>query len=328
MENKENIKQHFIPQCYLRNFSPNSNNIFIYDKIERKPYRNSVEKIACIDYFYELPDKLIENIGEIPFGTKFYEKEFFANNIENQYNIILEKIAHKGESWINDKIINKIITQKEKEIFAQLIAIQYLRMPDIREKYSDARKKATLISSDIIKSFLSHENPTLKKEIENIRVEYNEDYDPILHSEMYADEELYVGIANQLLNKHWIYFITKNNDFYTSDNPIIIKPHIEKQRPYYGGIGMRGAEIIFPISSSILLTMWDSNYFEIIEQKHDTFNKINGKHKREYNCLQYMFSNRQTYSYIDDFSIIKSLISCNNGNEFFKKKSRILVNGK
>lgn len=303
----------------MRNFSPNSKNIFIYDKIESKSYRNSVDKIAYIDYFYELPDKLIENIDEIPFGTKFYEKEFFANNIENKYNTILEKITCKGKSWINDKIINEIMTQKEKELFAQLIAIQYLRMPDIRQKYSDARKKTTLISSDILKSFLSHKNPTLKKEFENISVEYNEDFDPILHSEMYTDEKLYVGIANQMLKKHWIYFITENNDFYTSDNPIIIKPHIEKQRPYYGGIGMKGAEIIFPISSSILLTMWDENYFEIVEQKHDSFNKINDKQKREYNSLQYIFSNRQTYLYNNDFNIIKTIISCNNGNEFFIK---------
>lgn len=327
MENKENIKQHFVPQCYLRNFSPNRNNVFIYDKIERKPYRNTVDKIAYKDFFYELPEKFIENIDKIPYGTKFFEKEFFANNIENQYNLILENITSKGESWIKDKIENEIITQKEKEIFAQLIAIQYLRMPDIRQKYSNAQKKGTAIRAEIIKSILSHEKPELKEGIENIDIKYDEDFDPILHSEIYADEKLYVGIANQIINKHWVYFITNNNDFYTSDNPIIIKPHIEKQKHYYEGFGMRGAEIIFPISSSILLSMWDSAYFETIEQKPDSFNKINDKQKREYNCLQYMFSNRQTYSYNDEFGLIKSLISCNNGNEIFGKKSKILVNG-
>ena len=196
MGNKENRKQHYLPQCYLKNFSPNNKNIFIYDKIERKPFRNTVEKVAYKDYFYELPEKYFENISEIPFGTQFYEKEFFANNIENQYNIILKKIINKGNLWLEDKIINKIITQTEKEIFAQLIAIQYLRMPDIKDKYSDVQKKEINISSDIIKSFLSHEKPKLKEEIENIQVKYDEAYDPILHSEMYADEELYFGIAN------------------------------------------------------------------------------------------------------------------------------------
>ena len=91
---------------------------------------------------------------------------------------------------------------------------------------------------------------------------------------------------------------------------------------------MKGVEIIFPISSSILLTIWDRNYFEKNEQTPDSFNKINDKRKRGYNSLQYMFSNRQTYSFNNDFSLINTLISCNNGNEFFRKKSRILVNGK
>ena len=328
MKKKENRIQHFVPQCYLRNFSPNDTYIFIYDKTERKPFRNAVDKVACDDYFYDLPAKTIENINEIPFGTQFYEKEFFANNVEKIYAKILEKIVNYGNSWLRSENIDEIITKEEKEIFAQLIAIQYLRMPDIRVKYSDARKKQVDCRIDIIKGLLIHEKPKLKKEIESLQFEYDKAFDPILHSEMFADEELYVGIANQIINKHWVYFITDNNDFYTSDNPIVIKPHVKNKAPFYEGFGMYGAEIIFPISSSILLTMLDNNHFKDIEQTSDSFNKITDCKKREYNCIQYMHSNRQTYSYNNDFNLIYTLISCNNGNEFFWTKSKILVNGK
>lgn len=328
MKSQENKIQHFVPKCYLRNFSPNNESIYIYDKIEKKDFRNSVDKVAYSDYFYDLPEKYIENITEIPYGKRYYEREFFANNIERQYNRILKKVILCGESWFANRKTEEILTPEEKELFAQLIAIQYLRLPDIREIYSDATKKHTDAQTDIIKSFLRNEKPELAKEIDKIQVEYNEEFNPVLHSEIYSDEELYNGIANQILNKHWVYFISDSNDFYTSDNPIIIKPHIKNQRYFYEGFGMRGVEVIFPISSSILLTMWDTNYFENIEYAVDSFNTITDKQKREYNSYQYMLSNRQTYSFCNDFSLVKLLIICNNGNEFFREKSRILVNGK
>lgn len=328
MESRENRKQHYIPQCYLRNFSPNNKNIFIYDKIEKKSFRNKIENIAYIDYFYELPEKYIENLNEISFGKKYYEKEFFGNNIEKHYSRLLEKINVKAKLWISNYNTDKIITAQEKEIFSQLIAIQYLRMPNIRDKWVDARKKATNYRSDLIKSFLINKNPKQKSEIEDIKVKYNEEYNPILHSEIFSDEELYIGIANQLINKHWVYYVSEFNDFYTSDNPIIIKPHIKGQKLYYSGFGMNGAEIIFPIGSSILLTIWDSNFFIEKKTNSNSFCLITDKEKREYNCFQYMFSNKQTYSYNNNFSLIKLMKICNNGKEFFSKRPKILVNGK
>lgn len=328
MKNDKTIKQHFIPQCYLRNFSPNDSNLFTYDKIEGKSFCNRIKNVAYKKCFYDLPEKFISNLDSIPSGNQFYEKEFFASNVEGQYDVILKKIIERRKSLLKNGHINEIITQQEKEIFAQLIAIQFLRMPDIRDKYSDALKKGVESRLDIMKSVLSNSNPEHEKEIENIEVKYDQDYDPVLHSEMYANEKLYQDISNEILNKHWIYFIAENNDFYTSDNPIVIKEHITNQPSSYEGFGMKGVEIVFPISSSILLTMWDNNHFEKIQQTPDSFSEISGKQIREYNSFQYIYSNRQTYSYNNNFSLIERLIHCNNGNEVFIPKSRILVNGK
>ncbi len=328
MKKRENKIQHFVPQCYLRNFSPNDIYVFIYDKIEKKSFRNSVDKIAYEDFFYELPEKFIQNISELPFGTKFYEKEFFANNVESLFSKLLEKIVNTGRLWSEKEYSFEIFNNEDKSLFAQLIAIQYLRMPNIREKYSDATKKTIDVEQKILKSFLSQQNPDLKDSFDSINVEYDKTYDPILHSEMFANADFFVGMAEQLMNKHWIFYYTPDKDFFTSDNPILIKPHIQNQRPFYGGFGMKGAEIIFPISSSILLSILDEKYFENIECKTDSFNKISDKKKREYNFYQYMFSNRQTYSYNNDFSLIKALKSINNGKEFFGPKAKISVNGK
>lgn len=328
MKNKENKVQHFVPQCYLRNFSSNNENIYIYDKIERKIFRSSVDKVAYKNYFYEIPEKYLNQIDKVTYGAQYFEKEFFANNVERLYSQILKRIIGNGDSWKLNKNGNETLSIEDKELFAQLIAIQYLRLPRIRENYSNALEKVTDARTDIIKSFLRHEKPELKNEIEKIDVKYDQEYNSVLHSEIYANEELYNSIANQILNKHWVYFISESNDFQTSDNPIIIKPHIQNQRPYFEGFGMKGVEIIFPISSSILLTMWDAEYFEKSEYIIDSFNLITDKQKRAYNSYQYMFSKRQTYSFDNDFRLIQLLVDCNNGNELFMGESKILVNGK
>lgn len=328
METDGNRKQHYIPKCYLRKFSPNKKYIFIYDKCKEKSFRNSVDSIACIDYFYELPEKYIKNLKEIPFGTKYYEKEFFANNIEKLYNQILENINVKAKAWMGNNKTEEIISHNEKELFSQLIAVQYLRMPNIRDKFADAQKKRIGFTSDIIKSALILNNPELKGKIEKINAEYDEKYNPLLHSEIYSDEELLKGIANQINKKHWVYYVSSYNDFYTSDNPILIKPHIQNQRPFYEGFGMSGAEIIFPIGSSVLLTIWDSEYFIEKQSLSDSFHTINDKVKREYNCYQYIWANKQIYSYNNNFTLIDLLKISNNGKEIFMERPKILVNGK
>lgn len=320
--------QHYIPQCYLRHFSLNKKFLFVYDKRLSKSFSSSTAKVGYIDDFYELPEKFIKNLSEIPSGTSFFEKEFFAKNIEAKYCQLLGIINSKAKSWLTSQIKEEILNEKEKSFLAQLIAIQYLRMPDIREKYTDARKKADALRFDIIKSFIEYTDPNLKGEIKNIQLSYDEAYNPILHSEMYSDEEMYLNIADLLIKKYWIYFVSESNDFYTSDYPIIIKPHLPGQLPYWEGFGMKGAEIILPLGSSVLLTCWDPNFIKDFKNPSDSFCPINEKEKREYNCLQYMFSNEQTYSYHDDFKLISLLKEINYGKEFRIKRPTILVNGK
>jgi hypothetical protein len=41
----DSIKHHYIPQCYLSNFSCDGKAIWVYNKKERKAYLTSVDKI-------------------------------------------------------------------------------------------------------------------------------------------------------------------------------------------------------------------------------------------------------------------------------------------
>jgi hypothetical protein len=328
MKDRANSRQHYVPKCYLRQFTPNQKTIFIYDKKEERSFRNSIDTVAYFDMFYELPEKYIENIKDLPFQTKYIEKEFFANSVENIYNQLLIKINSKAKDWINFQKKEEIISKEEKELLSQLIAIQFLRMPNIRDKYVNAEEKALGIRSDIIKSFFGNIHPDYKETLKNISIEHNHDFDPILHSDIYTDEELIYEMGDQLIDKFWVYYVSSNNDFYTSDNPVLIKPHLTNQSSYYDGFGMRGVEIILPIGSSVLLTIWDHNYFKEMETFADTFNHINDKDKRAYNCYQYIWANKQVYSQSDNFTLIELLKMSNSGKEVFMKRPKLKVNEK
>lgn len=317
---EHNKKQHYIPQCYLRCFSPNSKSIYVYDKIESKSYRAAIHSVACEDYFYRIPEKYIVQNKSCNLNRDFYEKEFFSANVEPMLNLLLKKVIESSTVWSKNRQNAIILTDEEKEDLVQILAIQQLRLPSIRKKCSNGIEKLTNARSSIIQSYLKCIDPNI-----NVESVYNTDYDPILHSEIYADVDLISKMGDFLLGKYWVYFFSSKNDFYTSDNPIIVFPNNNYQESIFEGFGMIGADVVFPISSSILLVMFDNGKNEY---ERDSFRIIEESEKRKYNSYQYCSSDRFTFSYADNFNLIELLKICNDNKEFFQKKSTIQVNGK
>lgn len=56
------MKQHFIPRCYLKQFSGNSKSVYTYDKISSKAYRASLMSVCCEDDIY-LKAEIISGFG-------------------------------------------------------------------------------------------------------------------------------------------------------------------------------------------------------------------------------------------------------------------------
>tara|TARA_R110000744_G_scaffold380119_1_gene499849 strand:- start:1305 stop:1907 length:603 start_codon:yes stop_codon:yes gene_type:complete len=200
MNKETHIKQHFVPECYLINFSPNGKYVHIYDKKAHKSFTNSLDSIAYSPYLYEIPKKYLSEKLNIPYGSKYFEKAFFAEHIESLYAKILNKIIVQADSWKNTQENEEILTQNEKEVFAQLIGIQHLRMPNVKNDTSETYEKALLECIDIIKSGITNMNPELDNDESSI--EYDKDYDTILHSKLYANQEFVSDFASQILDKH------------------------------------------------------------------------------------------------------------------------------
>jgi hypothetical protein len=327
MKNIEYADQHFIPEAYLKNFTKNSKQIFIYDKKVQGSFSNSISSIANKKFFYDIPKKYIKSLFDPDIYSKYFEKRF-SSEIEPAYARILNVVIGKGNNWILKNNFEGVLSVEQKYLLATHIAIQYLRMPNIRYKYLDLDKKLNQERLELIKAFVASSNSNEKAFIKTIKMDYDDNFAPVLHADIFANEELIKAITNCIMGKVWVYNIALNADFYTSDNPVLIKPHVSNQRPFYEGFGMLGSEVIFPIGSSVLLTLWDKAYFSDKSNSDNKFNQLSTKSIREYNLYQYIFATQQIYSESNNFDLITLFKRVNGGKEIFRDFSKVLINGK
>jgi hypothetical protein len=290
----------------------------------RKSSAQAISNTAYKDYFYNIPPKFLKD-DKIDLEANFYEVEFFAKNIEIEYSRLLKKINDfKIE---NHKITFDPLLNEEKEIFAALIAVQYLRLPSVIDEYWKTFQKTGDASLNIIKSFYYQQHPDQEKFIDTIELNLDSDHMPIEHSNLYTDPELIAKIQDLILEKIWIFNVTETN-FHTCDNPIIFKPHIINERPYFYGFGMNGSEVIFPLGKNLSLSLFDSKYFSDKIILDNNYILIDAKKTREYNCYQYLFAEKEVYSVCNDFLPYELLKKDNNDKHIFLKQFDTKVNGK
>ncbi|RXM53279.1 MULTISPECIES: DUF4238 domain-containing protein [unclassified Chryseobacterium] len=322
MEKETHIYQHYIPECYLKNFTIDDKGLFVYRKDNNsKVFPQSISNIAGEKRFYDIDDKFL--LEEFKGKNKFIETEIFANCFEPVLSNLLQKIGELCHNWDKRNIYNNVLDDIELDNFAELIAIQYIRHPNFIEKYWQFHKEMYLKRTDIIRSFLLMANSKFKNE-NKLNLEFDEDYSSALHSNFILDNEWRYDIQNQLVKKIWIFYYT-NNNVVTSDNPILLKPHLNKQASFFEGFGKKGVEIIFPINKNLILTILDEEYFSEQKDLHNTIQFLNEKKLREYNLHQYCFSNYEVYSASNNFEIIKKFVELNNGIDYFPIKPKINV---
>ncbi|MGB8193690.1 MAG: DUF4238 domain-containing protein, partial [Chitinophagaceae bacterium] len=252
---------HFLPRCYLKLFSENRKFVHVYSKVhKRHGTAQGIHNVAVKENFYRISLDSIQSDDKSPEDVNFFETGFFDRIVERQFSPLLTSITEKATIWTQNKDRIEVLNTIELDTFAALIAIQYLRMPDIREKYCSFWENLADARLEMMKVFFINQFPDSKEFIESIILDYQRELDPDLHAEIYANQELVNNIQDCLLDKVWIFYVSPHDDFYTSDNPILIKPHVENKPSRLEGFDQYGCEIIFPISSSVLLTLWDKHY--------------------------------------------------------------------
>lgn len=312
------MRQHFIPRCYLKRFSDNKRSIHTYDKIHCKKYNASLMSVCCEDDLYTMSEEYVKESNERGDGVinRFtIETDHFAHGVEPLYARFLAQVDGIKEDWVTGKDHYRLQFLEKRE-FALHILTQYFRMPQIGDVMVDDYIRMERAGIDMIKEIMAVQtgNEDFRKLEVGVKCEK-----PALHANLsYLDNETLMTFANAIANNIFVFMISKENDFYTSDFPIVVSPHVKNVSPMYMGLAQYGGELTIPLSPSLALSIYDRAYFKDKVELDGAFVEASNKEVRRQNFLRYMYATQHVFSYKNDFSLIDFVYNLDGKHPFLK----------
>ena len=210
------VKQHTVPKTYLKHFSHNGRNIFVYDKNKKTIEERNIKSVSIIKDFYTVTDTDTQE--------KMYDMEnLLGQDIEPFYNPIIDLIEKK-----------EILYDAHKKAFSFFIAAQLLRSPKIKRQVLEEIEVSFRngIEGNIFDSkYLNIFKQTFSADDRKISYEEyleNKDNDDIKITIDISDD-CYIqylphkisNLAEEIESKEWTFLLAPNKrSFITSDNPI------------------------------------------------------------------------------------------------------------
>lgn len=231
--------QHYVPQFYLRNFSSNKKQIFVYDKIIKSSFSAPIDSVASSKYFYDW-----QELDET-FNQQFIENAFAKFESETAPTFV--RLISRLESG-EFRGFNK----NEMLDLSEFIWYQMIRNPETREILSEVNDK--------IKNKLSELGASKEVLEKNELAGFDNKKE---HLKFLLDPSKTEGTIRDFCNRIWIAIENKTKySFFTSDNPVIRYTH--------WSIGHLAYEIFYPITSKFaiwILLREPFKQFEIWENK-------------------------------------------------------------
>lgn len=312
------IKEHYVPQRYLKRFA-NGNHFFAYDKEKKQQRPGSISDYACERFFYDVDfdelraDILAEN-PEFEFDPemddlinsldKQHIEHWFGQNIETWLFNPIEKII---TSYImcNPQNIDsvQVLSDAEMNYLSIYLATQFVRSKEFRESITEMHERLPLLLMK--KMAKTQEDINLLESIE-LKVR-SENHKKLLHAQFIMDEEIMSHFAFIFRKKIWMIGYNKTDvPFFTSDNPIVKFGHQGMQ-----GFNSKGIEIVFPLSTYLILVLKEPEHFWFDGISHNRFVCVAKDEVEFYNSLQVQQSYRYIFDKAGDFSLIDGMMKRN-----------------
>lgn len=269
---KTNIKQHFVPQFYLRNFTDDNGKLIVYDTLRNNEYSTSPAKESYEKYYYDISSNILKE---------------FSSSVTDYEEIIDDKIRILNEevSSITLNILKKNLSaesyfkfeKNEREKIYNFIVLQMIRTPFYRERLNYLSLSFALKSGiddledeeslSIIHNLLLY---GVIERLYSLDFKLNKKYYNIF--EHLIDEIFNIKI--QLRKAGKLFLINKSNDdFICSNTPINVlwKPDLfaqhkalvtfmDDKKNFDIGNYIEFLTIHFPISSDFSIFIFDKSY--------------------------------------------------------------------
>lgn len=340
-------KEHYVPQCYLKHFASTEQQINVFDKEKMEVRTNqNILNVAMENRFYDLnlfdmykkaesdeQEKIKKEIGKLigndnveavlnDIDSQYIEKKFFGEGVESIYSIMLENIIKKSSNGNQQWVVQNCyaFSKSEKELFSHFIAIQVIRTKSFRDTIGATFEK--LLETMAYKSQMDEENALPK---DAFKVSLDKEYVKLKHNGMILDPEMALKFAKVLVKHIWVVYVNKTNTpFYTSDDPVVTIPHKTDAFISYGGLNSEGIEILFPISSNLLLGMYHAETYNdmFIDRKYMAVNDY--KWVEYFNRAQVVHSQRCIFSISNNFGFAEKICRENPDIQKFKPRVEVL----
>jgi hypothetical protein len=307
--------QHYVPQCYLKNFTTHSK-IFVYDKISKRSLSlkgMNVKNVASETYFNDFPEEVLPAEIRGKRESQLIENNFSA--LEVDFCKILGNVitAYNNQNKAN---INSIflLDQETKQKLSYFLMLQIIRTRNFRNTM-----KRVFEDVDTLLNKLQKVRPDYKPlpdeyveplpgELDNsIDIESFIANEPSTHSQkqhlIYMFNKLNRGnneeITKALAEHTWIIGVNPTTlPLCTSDNPVVIN----KYQNFGSGLTSIGVQIAYPISPQLILILFESSFWKDLKSHDRECLNLSEKLVNIYNKLQLTQCTRQVYSSTNDFS--------------------------
>lgn len=252
----EPIKQHYVPQSYLRFFSQKRKTIWevvVVDKKNQKTYIANVRDVAFERNFYT-----VEELGE----KKYTYEVFYAEQVEPLISKTFKQlISNCITVFSKDRDI--VISNDLRGRISIILVTQLLRTPKARSYQYDISKKIfPTVIDNTVKSLSSYISPEQKKKLQT----YNHDaLFKEIDMSIITDVNRIESFTEVIFNKQWIVYLNndyKKNPFVTSDHPVVqINMDSISTKLNDNGIARKNTIIHYPINSQLMLAIYDKQNF-------------------------------------------------------------------
>lgn len=313
------MKQHYIPRFYLKRFSESEKFVSTYDKKNSKIYQASLMSVCFEHDMYTISDSFVKESNKETGGninSMSIEQGFFADVIEDSFKKYLSNLDLIKSEWENGSNYY-VLTDEEKYELAMLIVIQYLRHPLLQKVMIDNIMRMETAQLEMVKEMMAV--TTGKQEFRDLKVEPTCEESVLHATTSYMNIETLKMFSLAITNNIFMFWISKDNDFYTSDFPIVVCPHAPEASPMFMGLAQYGGEVSMPLSPSLCLSIYDREFFKDLKSQDCCFLEASDKEVRKQNLLRYMYAQQHVFSFKNDFRMIDFWHQIQGGKHIFHK---------
>ncbi len=316
--NRPKKNQHYVPQAYLERFCDRNGQIRVFDKAQKTTFAAAPRNIAAERYFYDFGDAVIDETfsdddlrrqieSAIPEGITLEEVRQLMEGqfVEDWLSGIETRFIRARDSLLKELCVKrkrrspfrrKIIHKREKERLSVFVAVQLVRTREFRNYFVDmAKQVGTMLLEGLARA-------KGRDVTGRVRAGFADHYIPLLHASFLAPDRL-IPMAEVLSGHIWIVGVLQHDGFYTSDNPVVQRAHLNHPSTYVPGIDTPGIEIAFPVTPRVILILLERKHHRRLLHRDGRAIEFSPGSENYYNELQVLQSTRQVYFSRDDFAV-------------------------